>query len=71
MAHVQPHTGIPHAIEVLEKGASNSFYRLLAAIERASRRRADREIERVLGGPMAKFTDESERKIERFLQRRP
>ena len=71
MAHAHSHTGIPHAIEALEKSVSSSFYRLLAAVERANVRSAEREIEHVLGGPEAKFTDESERIIERFLLRRP
>ena len=71
MDHVQSHTAIPHAIELFEKRVSNSFYRILTAIEKSDMRRAEREIERVLGGPEAKFTDESERMIERFLLHRP
>lgn len=41
--------------------------RLLDAVEAANMRNAEREIARFLGGPGAKFTDESEREIERFL----
>ncbi len=41
--------------------------RLLDAVEAANMRKAEREIARYLGGPGAKFTDESEREIERFL----
>jgi len=41
--------------------------RLLDAVEAANMRKAEREIARYLGGPGAKFTDESEREIERLL----
>jgi hypothetical protein len=41
------------------------FRRLLDAIEQANRRQAEREIARYLGGPGGKFTDETEREIER------
>ena len=41
--------------------------RLLDAIEAANMRKAERQIARYLGGPGAKFTDESEREIERLL----
>jgi hypothetical protein len=37
------------------------------AVEAANMRKAEREIARYLGGPGAKFTDESEREIERLL----
>jgi hypothetical protein len=40
------------------------FRRLLAAIEESNMRRAEREIERYLRG-CGKFTDETEREIER------
>ncbi len=43
----------------------NFFLRLADAIERANMRRADREIERFLDAHGHKFTDESEREIER------
>lgn len=39
--------------------------RLLDAVEQHNMRRAEREIARFLGGPGARFTDESEREIER------
>ena len=65
MAHAQSHKIVPHAVEVFEKGVSNMFYGMVAAIEKANRRKAGREIERVLGGREAKFTDESESTIER------
>jgi hypothetical protein len=51
-------------------GRRGLFRRLLDAIERANMRRAEREIARYLG-PGAKFTDETERDIERrFLSPR-
>jgi hypothetical protein len=39
--------------------------RLLDAVEQSNMRRAEREIARYFGGPGAKFTDETEREIER------
>jgi hypothetical protein len=45
--------------------------RLIDAVERANMRKAEREIARFLGGPGAKFTDESEREIERRLTNAP
>ncbi len=69
MAHVQS-TVVPHAVAFLEKAVSNLLHRVAAVIEEASMRCAEREIAQFLGGDGAKFTDESERKIERFLQHR-
>lgn len=43
---------------------------MAAAIEDANMGCAEREIAKFLGGDGAKFTDESERQIERFLQYR-
>ena len=47
---------------------SKSFYRVLNAIEDSNAHYTERQIERFIGGPEGKFTDECERKIERFLQ---
>jgi hypothetical protein len=69
MAHVQS-TVAPHAVAFLEKTVSNLLHHVAAAIEEANMRCAEREIAQYLGGDGAKFTDESERKIERFLQHR-
>lgn len=55
----------PQAIEAV----TNLLHRWAASIERANMLYAEREIVRFLGGNGAKFTDESERKIERLLQR--
>ncbi|MEJ2379235.1 MAG: hypothetical protein P8Y71_28875 [Pseudolabrys sp.] len=46
-------------------GRRGPLRRLLDAIEQQNMRRAEREIARFLGGPGARFTDESEREIER------
>jgi hypothetical protein len=69
MAHVQS-TVAPHAVASFKKGVSNLLNHVAAAIEEANMRCAEREIAQYLGGDGAKFTDESERKIERFLQHR-
>ncbi len=69
MAHVQSIV-VPHAVAFLEKGVSNLLHYVAAAIEDANMRCAEREIAQFLGGDGAKFTDESERKIEHFLQHR-
>jgi hypothetical protein len=46
--------------------ARRSFWRRLAdAVAESNKRRAEREIARYLGGPGSKFTDETEREIER------
>ena len=43
-----------------------SFWRRLAdAVAESNKRKAEREIARYLGGPGARFTDETEREIER------
>ncbi len=51
--------------------ARGPLRRLIDAVERANMRKAEREIARFLGGPGAKFTDESEREIERHLTNAP
>jgi hypothetical protein len=47
------------------------FRRVLAAIERASQRRTDQQIERYLRSSRNKFTDELEREIERRFLSNP
>jgi hypothetical protein len=68
-----PSTFAPRDLGLTEKPAPakrSFFLRLVAAVERANMRRAEREIARYLGHG-AKFTDESEREIEqRFLGER-
>jgi hypothetical protein len=55
----------------IRKPRRNWLLRVIDAIERANMRRAEREIERFLGGSGAKLTDESEREIERrFLSQK-
>lgn len=49
------------------KVVTDKVDRLLNAIQQQSMRRAELQIARYLGDPKAKFTDESERKIERLL----
>ncbi len=66
MTHI---TVAAHPVAFLEKGVSSLLHHLAAAIE-GDMRCAEREIAQFLGGDGAKFTDESERKIERFLQHR-
>jgi hypothetical protein len=51
--------------EIAQPAKRGPLGRLLDAIEQANMRKAEREIARFLGGPGAKFTDESEREIER------
>jgi hypothetical protein len=51
--------------EIAQPAKRGPLGRLLDAIEQANMRKAEREIARFLGGPRAKFTDESEREIER------
>ncbi len=67
MAHT---TVAPHPVAFLEKGVSRLLHHVAAIIEDANMRCAEREIAKFLGGDGAKFTDESERKIERFLRHR-
>ena len=69
MAHFQS-TIAPHAVAFIEKAIGNLLRQVAAAIEDANMRCAEREIAQFLGGDGAKFTDESERKIECFLQHR-
>lgn len=57
-----PRTDFKETVRPAKRGA---LRRLLDAIEQANVRKAEREIARYLGGPGAKFTDESEREIER------
>jgi hypothetical protein len=57
-----PRTEFKEKVRPAKRGA---LRRLLDAIEQANTRKAEREIARYLGGPGAKFTDESEREIER------
>lgn len=68
MAHVQS-AQAPRAIELLSRFTSNVVRQLLDAIERANMHDAEREIVRFLG-PDTKLSDETERRIERFLQGR-
>lgn len=59
-AHVLPRSAVPK----IQVAARRSFWsRVFDAIEQANRRRAEREIARYLG--THKFTDETEREIER------
>ncbi len=57
-------TQIAHTVE---NALTNLLHNVAERIEQANLRSAEREIARYLGGCEAKFTDESERKIERFL----
>ena len=68
MTYVQ--SGMAHAIEAIESAVSKSFNRLLSVIEDSNVHYTERQIARFIGGPDGKFTDECERKIERFLQGR-
>jgi hypothetical protein len=64
----------PRTLEVNQKaprGKRGPLRRLLDAVEQANMRKAEREIARFLGGPGAKFTDESEREIERRYLNNP
>lgn len=67
---IRVQTGTTHAIEAIERAMSKSFNRLLSAIEDSSVHHTEHQIARLIGGPESKFTDECERKIERFLQGR-
>ncbi len=49
----------------------SALRRLIDAIEQHNMRRAEQEIARYLGGPGARFTDESEREIERRFLSNP
>ena len=69
MAYVQS-TVAPRAVALVKKGVSNLLHHVAAAIEDANMGCAEREIAKFLGGDGAKFTDESEHQIERFLQYR-
>jgi hypothetical protein len=67
MAYARTAAG-PRTLEINDKAPRvkrGALRRLLDAIEQANMRKAEREIARFLGGPGAKFTDESEREIER------
>ena len=64
---VLPHHAIP---KVAPRAQRSIFLRLLDAIERANKARAEREIARYFATYGGKFTDEIERDIERrFLSR--
>jgi len=67
MANLQP-IDVPHAINAVAKVAANCLWRVLTAIEEQDTHQAERRIADYLGGPDAKFTDESERQIEHFLR---
>ena len=56
-----------HAVTSIEKAVANLLHNVAASIEQANRRCLETEIARYLGGPDAKLTDESERRIEYFL----
>ena len=63
-------TAVAPRIAEFKPGAARpahpSFWRrLLDAIAESNKRKAEREIARYFGGPGAKFTDETEREIER------
>jgi len=68
MAHVQS-ARAPLTIELFTKFASNAVRHLLAAIESANMRHAERKIARFLG-PNTKLSDETERRIERLPRER-
>ena len=68
MTYIQ--SGTAHAIEAMGRVVSKSLYRVLNAIEDLNAHYTERQIGRFIGGPEGKFTDECERKIERFLQGR-
>jgi len=58
----------PRTIEFPQKATRNRpnvLRRLLDAVAESNMRKAEREIARYLNGPGAKFTDETEREIER------
>jgi hypothetical protein len=69
-----PSAAVPRTTEFKEKARParrGALRRLLDAIEQANMRKAEREIARFLGGAGAKFTDESEREIERRYLNNP
>jgi hypothetical protein len=63
-----PSAAAPRTLDIKDKAPRakrGPLRRLLDAVEAANMRKAEREIARYLGGLGAKFTDESEREIER------
>jgi hypothetical protein len=66
MAHVQFWRD-SHASRLIGKCVSNPLHSLFAAAEEAYMRSAEREVARFVGTSDVKFTDDWERRIERFL----
>jgi hypothetical protein len=71
MAYAPSAVAPRHIPQIKPRQGRGFFTRLFDAIEAANKRRAEEEIARFLGGPGCKFTDDSEREIERRFLSQP